>query len=148
MPRSEIFDKLSPKEKYEIFRNAYSRLNALAKSGDFLSAHVIAFSILEDRVLAARLQCYELANNNTLNPKIDVNKIPFDKSVKKLLEIKVIDEKLHKSLLESGDERNEFFHQAMWVLAKFNLESINQLKLNINALEKQRKIYLKSKVEH
>lgn len=146
MPRSEIFNKLSPKEKYEIFRNAYSRLNAFTKSGDFLSAHVIAFSILEDRVLAARLQCYELANN-TLNPKIDVNKIPFEKSVKKLLEIKVIDEKLHNSLLECGFERNEFFHQAMWVLAEFNRDSINQLKLNINALEKQRKKYLKSLAE-
>jgi hypothetical protein len=144
MPRSTSDNSLPPAEKYLIFRSAYSKLNAYIANGEFLAAHVIAFSILEDRVLAARIQCDELVNG-PMNPKIDKNKIPFEKSAKKLLELTVIDSLLYNSLFSCADERNEFIHQAMWRLADFNKKSILNLRATINAIEKKRKFFIKQR---
>ncbi len=144
MPRSEADNNLSPSEKYRIFKNAYSELNQYIANDEFLAAHVIAFSILEDRVLAARIECDELVNGR-ITTKIDKNKIPFEKSVKKLFELNVIDSKLYESLLLCAKERNEFIHQAMWRLGDFNKKSIVTLKPNINALEKMRRKFIRER---
>jgi hypothetical protein len=112
MPRSEADNNLTPLEKHLIFKAAYDKLNEYIKNNEFLAAHVIAFSILEDRVLAARIQCDEFVNGAP-DKKIVKNKIPFEKSVKKLLELNVIDTTLHDSLLACANERNVFLHQAM-----------------------------------
>jgi hypothetical protein len=144
MPRSEDDNNLTPSEKYWIYRAAYSKLNEYIARSEFLAAHVIAFSILEDRVLAARLQCDELVNG-AINSKIIKNKIPFERSVKKLLEISVIDTILYDSLMLCAKERNEFIHQAMWRLADFNHKSIINLKTNINSLEKNRRKFIKER---
>lgn len=144
MPRSKNDDNLSPSEKYLVFRSAHSKLNAYIANGEFLAAHVIAFSILEDRVLSARLQCQELVSG-PINSKIDKNKIPFEKSAKKLLQLTVIDSQLYDSLVASAAERNEFIHQAMWRLADFNKKSILNLRATINAIEKKRKFFIKER---
>jgi len=144
MPRSESDNNLTPKEKFFIFRNAYSKLNEYIAKNEFLAAHVIAFSILEDRVLAARLQCDELVNG-PIDSRIVVNKIPFEKSVIKLLELNVIEVTLHDSLLACAKERNEFLHQAMWRLADFNKKSVLNLRGNINAIEKMRRKFIREK---
>jgi hypothetical protein len=144
MPRSQTDNNLTPSEKYLVFRSAYSKLNAYIANDEFLAAHVIAFSILEDRVLAARIQCDELVNE-PMNPKINKNKIPFEKSAKKLLELTVIDSQLYESLLACADERNEFIHQAMWRLTDFNKKSILNLRATINAIEKKRKFFIKQR---
>jgi hypothetical protein len=80
-----------------------------------------------------------------MNPKIDKNKIPFEKSAKKLLELTVIDSQLYESLLACADERNEFIHQAMWRLTDFNKKSILNLRATINAIEKKRKFFIKQR---
>jgi hypothetical protein len=144
MPRSSSDNSLPSSEKYLIFRSAYSKLNSYIANDEFLAAHVIAFSILEDRVLAARIQCDELVNE-PMNPKINKNKIPFEKSAKKLLELTVIDSQLYESLLACADERNEFIHQAMWRLTDFNKKSILNLRATINATEKKRKFFIKQR---
>ena len=144
MPRSENDNNLSPSEKYLVFKTAYSKLNEYVENNEFLAAHVIAFSILEDRVLAARIQCDEIVNG-ALDKKIVKNRIPFEKSVKKLLELEVIDLTLQDSLLACGHERNEFLHQAMWRLSDFNKKSITNLRFNINAIEKHRKKFIREK---
>jgi hypothetical protein len=142
MPRSDDDNNLPPSKKYLVFKEAYSKLNAYIANNEFLAAHVIAFSILEDRVLAARLQCDELVNG-PIDSRIVVNKIPFEKSVKKLLELNVIDVTLHDSLLACAKERNEFLHQAMWRLSDFNKKSILNLRFNINAIEKMRRKFVR-----
>jgi hypothetical protein len=142
MPRPENQVALTPRQKFEIFRAAYAKLNEYIKSEEYIAAHVIAFSILEDRVLANRLTCEEL-KNEILDKKINKNKIPFDKSIRKLLEIKVIDENLQKQLSACGKERNEFIHQAMWRLDEFNHASILKIRKTINELEKCKRAYVK-----
>jgi hypothetical protein len=144
MPRSEDDNNLPPAQKYLVFKAAYSKLNEYVENNEFLAAHVIAFSILEDRVLATRIQCDELVNG-ALDKKIVKNKIPFEKSVKKLLELEVIDSTLHDSLLACGHDRNEFLHQAMWRLADFNKKSVLNLRANINAIEKMRRKFIREK---
>jgi hypothetical protein len=142
MPRSEDDNNLTPREKYLVFKAAYSKLNEYIANNEFLAAHVIAFSILEDRVLAARIQCDEHING-PLDKTIIKNRIPFEKSVKKLLELEVIDLTLHESLVACASERNEFLHQAMWRLSDFNKKSIANLRFNINAIEKKRRKFLR-----
>ena len=142
MPRPENQVALTPKQKFEKFRAAYAKLNQYIASEEYIAAHVIAFSILEDRVLANRLTCEEF-NNEILDKKINRNKIPFDKSIRKLLEIKVIDENLQKQLSACGKERNEFIHQAMWRLDEFNHASILKIRKTINELEKCKRAYVK-----
>ena len=144
MPRSEDDNNLSPSKKYVIFKTAYTKLNEYIANNEFLAAHVIAFSILEDRVLATRIQCDEFVNG-AIDSKIVKNKIPFERSVKKLLELNVINSTLHDSLLASAKERNEFLHQAMWRLADFNEKSVLNLRANINAIEKMRRKFLPKK---
>ncbi len=144
MPRSENDNNLPPAKKYLVFKTAYSKLNEYVENKEFLAAHVIAFSILEDRVLAARIQCDEIVNGAT-DKKIVKNRIPYEKSVKKLLELEVIDLTLQDSLLACGHERNEFLHQAMWRLADFNKKSVLNLRANINAIEKMRRKFIREK---
>jgi len=133
MPRPP--NQFTPSDNYVAFRKAFSKLNQFIASGEYIAAHVIAFSILEDRVLANRLTCQKL-KDGYLEINFNPNNIPFNKSTKKLLEMEVIDEKLHKQLSACGKERNEFIHQAMWRLDDFNLASIVKIRKTIRALEK------------
>jgi hypothetical protein len=142
MPRPNEHITYTQKEKYEKFRVAFSKLNDFVNLKQYLAAHVIAFSILEDRVLAARIQCGELTNN-PLDKKANKNKIPFEKSANRLHEWGVINDELFTSLIKCGNERNEFIHQAMWRLNDFNHTSIVHLRKIINALESSRKKFEK-----
>ena len=142
MPRPNNHNSLTPKQKFEKFKQAYSKLNEYIKNEEYMAAHVIAFSILEDRVLANRITCEELINV-IIDEKIDKNKIKFQKSVDKLLAIKVIDINLHKQISDCGKERNDFIHQAMWRLDEFNYASILKIRKTIDALEKCKRDYVK-----
>lgn len=142
MPRPDYQNLLNPKQKFEKFKGAYSKLNEYIASGEYIAAHVIAFSILEDRVLANRLTCEELIGE-FIDVKINKNKIPFDKSIGKLLQMKVVDKNLHEQLSACGKERNEFIHQAMWRLDEFNHASILKIRKTINALEKCKRDFVK-----
>ena len=140
MPRPSKHLVYTQREKYDAFRKAYKALNAYVAAKEYLAAHVIAFSILEDRVLAARIQCGEL-NNSPVEKKVDKNKIPFERSATKLREWGVIDGDLLNAINQCGKERNEFIHQAMWRLEEFNYTSIVQLRKTINAVENSRNKY-------
>ena len=142
MPRPNYHKSLTPKQKFEKFKQAYSKLNEYIKNGEYMAAHVIAFSILEDRVLANRITCEELMNV-IFDEKIDRNKIKFQKSVDKLLSMKVIDLNLHKQISDCGKERNDFIHQAMWRLDEFNQSSTLKIRKTINALEKCKRDFVK-----
>jgi hypothetical protein len=142
MPRPSAHLTYTQKEKYEIFRSAFSKLNDYVRLKQYLAAHILAFSILEDRVLSARIQCGELSNK-PIDEKANKNKIPFEGSATRLLEWGVINDDLFKSLIKCGDERNEFIHQAMWRLDDFNFTSIVQLRKTINELESSRKKFEK-----
>lgn len=143
MPRPANHAEMSPQEKYAIFKNAYSTLNSYIAKKDFLAAHTLAFSILEDRVLATRIQCGEITEG-PLNSSIDKNKIPFEKSVNKLFEYKIISKDIHEELVKHAHERNEFLHQAMWRLGEFNRNSILNIRKSINTIEKCRRDFIKS----
>ncbi len=142
MPRPNNHNSLTPKQKFEKFKQAYSKLNEYIKNEEYMAAHVIAFSILEDRVLANRITCEELINV-IIDEKIDKNKIKFQKSVDKLLAINVIDLNLHKQISDCGKERNDFIHQAMWRLDEFNQSSTLKIRKTINALEKCKRDFVR-----
>ena len=142
MPRPSIHTNMTSYEKYQIFKEAYKRLNNYIISKELLAAHVLAFSILEDRVLASRLQCAETIDE-PLPSKSNPNKIPFEKSINKLYQIGAITPETHQELIMAANERNEFLHQAMWRLDEFNIKSILRIRKLINAVEKSRRHFIK-----
>ena len=144
MPRPDDHVNMTQQEKYQAFKKAYGKLNEYIVSEEYLAAHVVAFSILEDRVLATRIQCGEIAEG-PLDPKINKNKIPFEKSLKKIFTLHVINSEFYAQLVLLGDERNTFIHQAMWRLEQFNYKSIINIRRCINLIEKCRKNYIKPK---
>lgn len=143
MPRPDDHLNMTQQEKYQTFKKAYDKLNFYIDSKEYLAAHALAFSILEDRVLAARIQCGEIAEG-PINSKININKIPFEKSLRKILALGVIDSELHDELSSIGDERNNFLHQAMWRLDHFSLKSVTNIRKSINNIEKCRKKFIKN----
>lgn len=143
MPRPANHSEMTPQDKYEIFKNAYNALNSYIAEKEFLAAHALAFSILEDRVLATRIQCGEIAEG-PINVNIVKNRIPFEKSANKLLELQVITKDIHGELIRHAHERNEFLHQAMWRLDEFNHQSIIKIRKSINAVEKSRRTFIRS----
>ena len=52
MPRPDYQNLLNPKQQFEKFKSAYSKLNEYIESSEYIAAHVIAFSILETSILA------------------------------------------------------------------------------------------------
>jgi hypothetical protein len=143
MPRPASHVKMTAQEKYVIFKNAYNSLNSYISKKEFLAAHALAFSILEDRVLATRIQCGEIIEG-PLSSTIVKNKIPFEKSTRKLLELKIITKDMHDELTKHAHERNEFLHQAMWRLDEFNHSSIISIRKSINAIEKFRRAFIRA----
>lgn len=143
MPRPTSHVEMTAQEKYAIFKYAYNSLNSFIAKKDFLAAHALAFSILEDRVLAARVQCGEIIEG-PLNSSIVKNKIPFEKSINKLFTLEIITKDIYAELVKHADERNEFLHQAMWRLNDFNHNSIINIRKSINAVEKCRRAFIKS----
>lgn len=143
MPRPTSHVEMTAQEKYAIFKNAYKSLNSFIAKKEFLAAHALAFSILEDRVLAARIQCGEIIEG-PLDTNIVKNKIPFEKSINKLLALTIITKDMHAELAKHAHERNEFLHQAMWRLDDFNHNSIISIRKSINAVEKCRRAFVRS----
>lgn len=140
MARSENDDLLSPYAKQEIFKKAFDTIKFFTDSGNLVGGFVLTFSILEDRIRAALVDCYKSINEPL--PVTNISKIPFGKVVDRLKAIKVIDDDLSKRLKAAANTRNELTHQMMWRLDVFKLEHIQDFKLLINEVKKNHRRFI------
>ena len=121
MARSKADNEMTPIAKYEVFKRAFDTLNFFIQSGNLIGAFVLSFSILEDRMRAAMVDCFKKANEPIGSENI--SKIPFAKLVKRLKRVGAIDGDLEKRLLAAAELRNELTHQMMWRLDVISIET-------------------------
>ena len=140
MSRSDEDDKLDPIAKYKVFKKAFDTLGFFTDSGNIVGAFVLSFSILEDRMKAAMVDCFN-AVDEPLGTK-EISRIPYGKIVSRLKRIHVIDASLEKRLLDAADLRNQLTHQMMWRLDVFSIDHINGFKQLINDVKKAHRAFL------
>lgn len=140
MARSAKDDALDPIAKQQVFRRAFGTLNKLLDEGNLISAFVLSFSILEDRVRAAMVACYK-----RIGEPVDtstVSDIPFGKVVGRLKRINAIDHDLELRLRAAGDLRNRLTHQMMWRLDVFREEDVKSFQGLINDVKRSHRRFL------
>lgn len=143
MSRPSNHLEMTPYAKYEIFKNAFDEISEHKNNKNFLAAHVVAFSILEDRVTASYVLCFRAINK--LNPPNyqRLHKVPFKQFLDYLVGMGAIDEVLYESLCKAAHKRNELLHQAMWRLSAFNLKNVEDVRKLINDTQKATRKFVK-----
>lgn len=136
MGRSKEHNELDPYVKYGVFRRAFSNVNLFKSQNNFLAAHVLIFSILEDRVTAAYVTCYRALNNRNPPQFEELRKIAFRNMVGNLLVMGVFDEILVEKINAVAIKRNQLMHEMMWRLDCFSETDVNEIRLLINEVNK------------
>ncbi len=143
MARSKADNEMTPIAKYEVFKRAFGTLNFFIQSGNLIGAFVLSFSILEDRMRAAMVDCFKKAKEPI--GSAEVSSIPFAKLVKRLKRVRAIDADLEKRLLAAAELRNELTHQMMWRLDVFSIDNVALIKTLINDVKTAHRSFVKNK---
>jgi hypothetical protein len=144
MGRPSNHHGMSPYAKYKTFKQAFDEVAKHKENKNFLAAHIVAFSILEDRVTASYVLCFR-AINNCNPPKYEqLHKVPFKQFLDYLLGMGAVDEDLYDGLLKAAYKRNELLHQAMWRLSAFNAKNVDEVRILINSVQKATRKFLKA----
>lgn len=118
MPRK---DALSPQEQRANFARAFDTYQHYLTTENYLAAYVVAFSILEDRVNAMYLTCFEAVTGQTATID-DAVRLGFGNKLKYLLTNGVIGPAERDAWSNLANDRNSKFHAAMWRLDEFQKE--------------------------
>ena len=118
MPRK---DALSPQEQRANFARAFDTYQHYLNTENYLAAYVVAFSILEDRINAMYLTCYEAVTGQSATID-DAVRLGFGNKLKYLLTNGVIGLAERDAWSNLANDRNSKFHAAMWRLDEFQKE--------------------------
>jgi len=121
--RSEHHDRLSPEDKSNVYKVAYSNVKNFIEDKNYIAANVLAFALLEERVLAAYVGCTMAKNKSSKPNHQETSKKKFGEVVKNLKELCVIDDDLGHKLVNAADERNRRTHEMIWRLQSFTKSS-------------------------
>jgi hypothetical protein len=110
---------LTQDQKRESFAEAFRTVKVHRDAGNYLAAFVIAFSIFEDRVLAAIMSDADLTS--TARPK---SHVPLHRRIEHLRKAGHIDQATETDWKAAGNERNDLLHAAMWRLDVFDAKSV------------------------
>ena len=141
MSRSNFID---PYAKYAVFKNAFNQVNKFKEEGNFLAAHVLAFSILEDRVTAAYVSSYRLLHDKNPPQHEDLGRIHFKNKFSNLHNMGVIDQSLYGQIDIAATERNKLTHEMMWRLNCFTEEAVDSIRNLINQVNKANRRFVKN----
>jgi hypothetical protein len=143
MGRSKENNELDPFVKYGIFKKAFTNVNLFKSQKNFLAAHVLIFSILEDRVTAAYVVCYRALNQRNPPQYNELSKIAFRNLISNLTVMGVLDELLAEKIRNAAIKRNKLTHEMMWRLDCFSEEDVNEVRYLINKVNKMRRHFVK-----
>ncbi|WP_194942782.1 hypothetical protein [Limnohabitans sp. Rim11] len=144
MGRSQEHNELDPYVKYGVFRKAFSNVNMFKSQGNYLAAHMLIFSILEDRVTAAYVTCYRALNDKNPPQFEDLKKIAFRNMVGNLLAMGVFDETIAEKINSVAMKRNQLTHEMMWRLDCFKEENVDEVRALINEVNKMSRRFAKN----
>ena len=136
MGRSKEHNELDPYVKYGVFKKAFGNVNLFKSQGNFLAAHVLIFSILEDRVTAAYVTCYRALNAKNPPQFEELRKIAFRNMVGNLLAMGVFDETLAEKINAVTIKRNQLTHEMMWRLDCCSESDVDDIRMLINEVNK------------
>lgn len=145
MARQPKHNQFPPFAKYEVFRNAYGTVKKYLEKDEFLAANILAFAILEDRVLAAFAECSILIKPAETMSHNALNKLKFSSNVKNLHAMGVINDEIKDKLLNAADERNRQIHEMIWRLETFNKKTAETFKSLSYKVSSAHKKFLKQK---
>ena len=133
---------LSQKDKYLSFKKAFGSIKYYIDQKNFLASYVIAFSILEDRLLSAYITCYKHQHKEELSLR-KLDNASLLQLIKKLHHLKVIDSEFCNELIEINNNRNLLIHLMMWKLEEINLETVEKVRKAITKTERLRRHFIK-----
>ena len=144
MSRSKTHNAADPFVKYAVFKRAFDEVIKFQAEENLLAAHVLAFSILEDRVTAAYVSSYRLLHEMD-PPQIEsLQKIKFKNLVSNLHVMGVIDQSLEQKIYLAGNLRNELMHEMMWRLDCFTQEAIHEIRKLITQVQTANRRFVKN----
>jgi uncharacterized protein YutE (UPF0331/DUF86 family) len=104
----------SQAEKAITFARAHETLKALQQKGDYLSAYVLAFSIIEDRVRAMFVVRFK--HEHAKDPSANKIQQSLTEIIRYLAKRTDIPQEIATSLISAIRARNELIHAALWHL--------------------------------
>ena len=122
---------LAPAEKQVAFAKAFRTYKAYLDQHNYIGAYVIAFSILEDRLIASFELFHDLAGNPCPNGHIS-----FKRKLLRLVENDVLTSDQYKTFLTCSEDRNRKVHAAMWNLDEFDGANCNGLLKNAREMDR------------
>ena len=136
---------LTGKEKGEKFRLAYRTINEHIAKENYLASYIIAFSILEDRMMANYITCYRHKNPSPTERLSErkLEETTFSKFITKLSHLQVIDDRFVYELTEINNKRNKLVHLLMWHLEKVNENSVLEVRQAIDKIETAKRHFIK-----
>jgi len=138
---------LDPFAMYSVFKTAFDQVNKFKAERNLLAAHVLAFSILEDRVTAAYVSAYRLLHEKNPPQYENLGKIHFKNKVSNLHNMGVIDQSLDEKINAAAILRNELTHEMMWRLDCFTEEGLDEIRDLINQVNKANRRFVKNQNE-
>lgn len=102
---------ISQQDKYLGFQKAFATVTSYRNVAAWLAAYVVAFSLFEDRVAAARMLAADLAGER--RPDKDAG---HARRVTYLQTKGHISNATARAWIEAGQRRNTLFHAAMWTV--------------------------------
>lgn len=143
MPRSEDDNQLPPYAKYAVFKRAFDTIEFFIENGNIIGGFILSFSILEDRLRAAMVDCFNAIEEPLRTTNI--SRMQYHQVVGHLKRIDVIDPFLARQLLEAAYLRNRVTHGMMWNLDVFKIEDVQQYKKLINEVKRCHRKYLRER---
>lgn len=107
---------LTQREKHDAFKVMAEQFASRLEKGDFIAAHVVAFSFLEDRISA--MHAVRVSESGSRARGFT----PFGQRVSLLLKAGDLSPEEAGELKACADTRNGLFHTAMWNLDGFTAE--------------------------
>lgn len=146
MARLEHHDRLTSVEKADVYKVAYGNVRLFLSENNNVAANVLAFALLEERVLAAFVGA-TMSRYKTAKPNHqEMGRKKFNEVVKGLKVLGVIDPELGQKLLNAADERNRRIHEMIWRLQSFTKSSAeNYVRLSKQVSNEHKKFLTKQK---
>ena len=146
MARLKHHDDMSATDKAEIYKIAYGNVKLFLSENNNIAANVLAFALLEERVLAAFVGA-TMSRHKTAKPNHqEMGRKKFSEVVKGLKVLGVIDPELGQKLLNAADERNQRIHEMIWRLQSFTKSSAeNYVRLSKQVSNEHKKFLTKQK---
>ena len=136
---------MSGEEKYQLYSLGFTLIDTLIEDNDFISAYLMTFSILEDRVYSMWYRRKNFQTDWTYeDDELGETAIGFMGNINYLCVNGDLTQTHRDKLKRVGRERNGLVHKTLWNLQNFSVEGVNKLKEILREIDLESKRQKKS----